>query len=76
MVAWIACSTSDKTACDCDTYTEWLPLVSTTVASARFGEVRARVPLLSWPARTPPTLVGTRLYLCDWKEVVAVELGE
>ena len=33
-------------------------------------EVRARAPMLSWPARTPPTLVGTRLYLRDWRELV------
>ena len=38
-------------------------------------EVLARAPLLSWPARTPPTLVGTRLYLRDWKEVIALDLG-
>ncbi len=39
-------------------------------------DVRARAELLTENAWTPPTLVGTRLYLRDRKNVVAVELGE
>jgi outer membrane protein assembly factor BamB len=38
-------------------------------------QVRSRVELLSDNAWTPPTLVGTRLYLRDRKTIVALELG-
>jgi outer membrane protein assembly factor BamB len=39
-------------------------------------KVHARAELLTENAWTPPTLVGTRLYVRDRKNVVAVELGE
>jgi outer membrane protein assembly factor BamB len=39
-------------------------------------DVHARAALLTANAWTPPTLVGTRLYVRDRKNVVAVELGE
>jgi hypothetical protein len=38
-------------------------------------QVHSRVELLSDNAWTPPTLVGTRLYLRDRKTIVALELG-
>ena len=44
--------------------------------TARGLDVRARAELLTENAWTPPTLVGTRLYVRDRKNVVAVELGE
>ena len=49
-----------------------------TIASAtREGlKVHARAELLTENAWTPPTLVGTRLYIRDRKNVMAVELGE
>jgi outer membrane protein assembly factor BamB len=39
-------------------------------------KVHARAELLTENAWTPPTLVGTRLYVRDRRNVVAVELGE
>jgi hypothetical protein len=39
-------------------------------------QVHARAPLLTENAWTPPTLVLTRLYLRDRKNVLAVELGK
>ncbi|HEY7819161.1 MAG TPA: hypothetical protein VIG29_13135, partial [Vicinamibacteria bacterium] len=38
-------------------------------------EVHARTALMTENAWTPPTLVGTRLYVRDRKNVLAVELG-
>lgn len=38
--------------------------------------VHARAEILTAPARTPPTLVGTHLFLRDHREVVALDLGE
>lgn len=38
-------------------------------------EVEARAPLLTAPAWTAPTVVGTRVYLRDRREALALELG-
>jgi outer membrane protein assembly factor BamB len=45
-------------------------------ASPEGLKVHARAELLTENAWTPPTLVGTRLYVRDRRNVVAVELGE
>jgi outer membrane protein assembly factor BamB len=45
-------------------------------AGANGLEVHARAELLTGNAWTPPTLVGTRLYLRDRKSIAAVDLGE
>lgn len=45
-------------------------------AGPRGLSVHARTELLTENAWTPPTLVGTRLYLRDRKNLVAVDLGE
>ncbi len=37
--------------------------------------VISQVPLLAKPAWTPPTLVGTRLYIRDKEKIMALELG-
>jgi outer membrane protein assembly factor BamB len=44
--------------------------------SAKGLEVHARTPLMTENAWTPPTLVGTRLYVRDRRNILAVELGE
>jgi outer membrane protein assembly factor BamB len=44
--------------------------------SAKGLEVHARTALMTENAWTPPTLVGTRLYVRDRKNILAVELGE
>ena len=48
------------------------------IASAGPGglKVHARAPLLTENAWTPPTLIGTRLYVRDRKNVLALELGD
>jgi len=38
-------------------------------------KISARVPLLTSLAWTPPTLVGTRAYLRDRRDMMAVDLG-
>jgi hypothetical protein len=38
--------------------------------------VHSKIELLSPPARTPPTLVGTHLFLRDQREILALDLGE
>jgi hypothetical protein len=43
--------------------------------SAQGLTVQSRVQLLERFAWTPPTLVGTRLYLRDRKTIVALDLG-
>jgi hypothetical protein len=38
--------------------------------------VQSRIPLLQTLAWTPPTLVGTRLYVRDQKTLIALDLGQ
>ncbi len=46
-----------------------------TIATPHALEVRSTVPLLKKTAWSPPTLVGTRLYVRDRTSVVALDLG-
>lgn len=46
-----------------------------TIATPNALEVRSTVPLLKKTAWSPPTLVGTRLYVRDRTSVVALDLG-
>ncbi len=50
-------------------------LALATVAAERLN-VLARAEILTENAWTPPTLVGTKLYVRDRKNIVALELGE
>jgi outer membrane protein assembly factor BamB len=45
------------------------------VATPQAFEVRSQVPLLKKAAWTPPTLVGTRLFVRDRGSIVALDLG-
>lgn len=44
-------------------------------ASREALTIHARAPVLTSVSRTAPTLVGTKLYLRDWANIVALELG-
>ena len=39
-------------------------------------KIHSRAEILSPPARTPPALAGTRLFLRDQRSIVALELGK
>jgi outer membrane protein assembly factor BamB len=47
-----------------------------TTVTPQAAEVRSTVPLLKKTAWSPPTLVGTRLYVRDRTSIVALDLGK
>ncbi|MPY88163.1 MAG: hypothetical protein GEU99_09590 [Luteitalea sp.] len=50
-------------------------VLALATASPANLEVHSRVELLTKVAWTPPSLAGTRLYVRDRKQLVALELG-